>query len=162
MTILATDSAKMKGFYALIISVDKPTTIPLESMRNPDMTPGLFIYVGSAMGSGSTSLERRIARHFRSGKKSHWHIDFLLRETRGPQAAIWAESDEPFECRMSQMLEESPSFRSVLKGFGASDCQSGCYSHLFRYDGVSTAKTELEQLFIQAGFMPRWTDTGAT
>lgn len=151
----------MKGFYSLVINVDKPTAIPLESMKNPEVKPGCFVYVGSAMGSGSTSLERRIARHFRSEKKPHWHIDFLLQETSGPECAIWAESSDHFECRMAKLLEQSPSFTGFLRGFGASDCESGCYSHLFRYEGASTVKRELEKLFIQTGFEPHWTETGA-
>jgi len=56
--------------------------------------PGLWVYVGSAMGSGSTSLENRLGRHFRKEKTIYWHIDYLLDSDAKIIEAIWAESTE--------------------------------------------------------------------
>ncbi len=150
----------MKGFYALVIRVKKTTALKIGTMRNPEISPGVLVYVGSAQGSGSTSIERRIARHFRSEKKVHWHIDYLLDLVGGPEGALWVESENGFECSLVQMLERSPSFESILKGFGASDCQAGCNSHLLRYAGSSSARAELEQIIAVVGFESHWTDSG--
>ncbi|MHA1950564.1 MAG: DUF123 domain-containing protein [Candidatus Thorarchaeota archaeon] len=63
----------MKGAYVLIIEISETVDIQIQSLGNVSFQPGSWIYVGSAMGAGSTNLENRIKRHFRS-EKTHQGI----------------------------------------------------------------------------------------
>ncbi|MHA1137984.1 MAG: DUF123 domain-containing protein, partial [Candidatus Thorarchaeota archaeon] len=56
----------MRGVYTLIIDLKETLSFNLKSLGNLSFEKGTWIYIGSAMGNGSTSLENRIARHFRS------------------------------------------------------------------------------------------------
>jgi Uri superfamily endonuclease len=123
----------MKGVYSLIIDVSQPTVLTLGSLGQVDFFPGMWIYVGSAMGATSTSLEHRLKRHFSNDKTMHWHIDHLLETSASISGALYAESEEPMECVLATALGKSPQFESGPKGFGASDCRAGCGSHIFRF-----------------------------
>ncbi|MHA1423757.1 MAG: DUF123 domain-containing protein [Candidatus Thorarchaeota archaeon] len=57
---------RMRGVYTLIIDLKETLSFNLKSLGNLSFEKGTWIYIGSAMGNGSTSLENRIARHFRS------------------------------------------------------------------------------------------------
>lgn len=150
----------MKGFYVLTLKVDKTVALDLKSIRAPPLEPGLYVYVGSAMGSGSTSLERRIARHFRLDKKIHWHIDHLLKESKGPLSAVWARSEDSVECQLVETIANQAPFVVISKGFGASDCKMGCYSHLFKYIGQNSVVEDLMNLIRNLGFFPHVTYDG--
>jgi Uri superfamily endonuclease len=150
----------MKGLYVLIIEVEAYTTLDIKSVRSRTLERGTYVYVGSAMGSGSTSLEKRLARHFRKEKKTHWHVDHLLRSAGGPRYAFWAESSEHSECLLVSALAKNPSFDPISKGFGASDCRRGCYSHLAKYVGTSDVRAALKKAFLSLGFTAHYTEDG--
>lgn len=150
----------MKGFYVLALRTTSRITLELKSIERVTLEPGGYAYVGSAMGNGSTSLENRIGRHFREEKKIHWHIDHLLREADGSLSAVWATSETHYECQLASALEKHPSFIGVAKGFGASDCRGGCYSHLFEYVGQDSMIEELKTVFRDLRFVPHVTEDG--
>jgi Uri superfamily endonuclease len=81
---------------------------------------GDYVYTGSAR----RNLEARIARHCRRDKKLHWHIDYLLAaaETRIIDIQRLAQP----EC----FINQQQAGRTLIPGFGASDCRGGCGSHL--------------------------------
>ena len=87
-----------------------------------------------------------------AGKKLHWHIDYLLEGARrrafcclaGEPGAKEAEEraaeraagrSMPVECLWSQFCLALPGAAVILKGFGASDCRSGCAAHLAAFPG---------------------------
>jgi Uri superfamily endonuclease len=150
----------MKGLYVLVIEVQMLTPLDIKSVGSHILEPGTYVYVGSAMGSGSTSLEKRLARHFRKEKKTHWHVDHLLRSTGGPKSAVWAESSEHSECLLVNALANLPSFSPASNGFGASDCRAGCYSHLLKYVGASDVHGALKRGFAGLGFRAHSTEDG--
>ncbi|MFW9805550.1 MAG: DUF123 domain-containing protein [Candidatus Thorarchaeota archaeon] len=150
----------MKGAYALIIQVDKAVTVKIKSLRHFTFEPGVWIYVGSAMGNGSTSLENRLHRHFRKEKTIYWHIDYLLDIGTELVEAIWAESEHCIECDIAQAISNHPNYSSGLGGFGSSDCQRGCVAHIFQYHGDDPIRDSLYQIFQGLDLQPNFTNDG--
>ncbi len=120
--------SKMKGVYAVILKLDHHLSLDIGKKRF-DLSPGIYIYAGSAFGPGGVSA--RLGRHIKTFKtgatKKHWHIDFLI-----PHSAtfvpIYASSTRKLECDFVRTLRES-GFKTV-DGFGNTDCRSGCGGHL--------------------------------
>lgn len=150
----------MKGAYALITQVNKTVNVKIKSLRHAKFEPGVWIYVGSAMGNGSTSLENRLNRHFRKEKTIYWHIDYLLDIGTELVEAIWAESANHVECDIAQAISAHPSYNPGMKGFGSSDCTRGCAAHIFQYLGNEPAQTALLQIFRGLNLQPNVTKDG--
>ena len=117
---MAIDAPPAAQTYQLLIELARPLRIAVGRLGTFDFPAGQYVYTGSAR----RNLEARVARHLAPLKKMHWHIDYLLAapgvrvlEVRRFSAA---------ECAVNQAL----SGRIVVAGFGASDCRSGCLSHL--------------------------------
>ncbi|MFW9944502.1 MAG: DUF123 domain-containing protein [Candidatus Sifarchaeia archaeon] len=144
----------MKGIYALVISFPKQVVVSTRTLGDVDFTPGIWVYVGSALGTGSTRLDHRIKRHFSSTKKLHWHIDFLLDKTGPPMEVIWARTKRAMECQVAQALIQRPEFEIGPSGFGSSDCAAACGSHVLRYSGTGEIKTVLSSLFVELRMKP--------
>ena len=95
---------------------------------------GLYLYVGSALGRGSSSLEGRLNRHLRGFKKVYWHIDHL---TTMPHVKVvsahYIESNVNRECELTATLVREFDGRIEHPGFGSTDC--GCGGHLIYMGG---------------------------
>ncbi|MBC7262431.1 MAG: GIY-YIG nuclease family protein [Chloroflexi bacterium] len=113
------------GTYALILKLEKETRIRIGRLGTFSFPPGYYVYVGSALGSGG--LQARLARHQRSDKKLHWHIDYLLAHARIVGIQV-DHSGKQLECRWAQLLLSEPWAQVVAPRFGASDCR--CPTHL--------------------------------
>jgi len=155
----------MKGAYVLIIEVIRRVSFKLASLGLVAFEPGIWVYVGSAMGRGSTSLENRIKRHFRTQKSFHWHIDHLLRSKNAfLHKAYWAESQTHAECGIARVIEFGiiDLFMPGPRGFGASDCQSGCTAHIFLQSPLSDKDIEyvVRSVFEEQGLTPSITTDG--
>jgi len=85
---------------------------------------GDYIYIGSA----KDSLDVRLRRHLRKGKKTYWHIDYLLRSEKIKILRIWI-IDKKMECQTAEVFCQNPATEIIKKGFGSSDCR--CLTHLF-------------------------------
>ncbi len=144
----------MKGIYALVISVPRQALVTAGTLGDVAFTPGIWVYVGSALGTGSTRLDHRIRRHFSSTKTLHWHIDFLLDTIGPPVDVIWAKTERAMECQVAQILRQHVDFEIGPSGFGSSDCAAACGSHLFRFSGDSEIETVLSSLFLELGMKP--------
>jgi Uri superfamily endonuclease len=76
-------------------------------------------------------LGARLRRHCSQKRKIHWHIDHLL---TAPDARIKKIILYPAapgqECRQNKRIAACAGAAVILKNFGASDCTSGCASHL--------------------------------
>ncbi len=150
----------MRGGYVLLIKIPKKIDLPLKSIGNITLDSGVWAYVGSAMGTGSTNLENRIRRHFLKKKKIHWHIDYLLASEVRLILAIWAESLQPIECIIAQHLENEQGFVAGPRKFGASDCKEGCTTHLFCAENGIDAKEIIVSAFRRLNLSPKTTYDG--
>jgi len=118
-----------RGCYTLVISSRKKQWIKVGSLGTALFPAGTYLYTGSAM----SGLRARLSRHLRKkNKKSHWHIDYLLKrpEAQIRQILIYPLAADQ-ECRQNRRISALPGSKVVLKGFGSSDCRMSCGSHLF-------------------------------
>jgi Uri superfamily endonuclease len=152
----------MKGVYVLIIHIPESQQLAIKSLGQLSLENGTWLYVGSAVGNGSTSLENRLKRHFRRQKVIHWHIDYLLNKRATVQSAVWAEGPSSFECEIAQALQNDKMFVPGPKGFGASDCKNKCISHIFRYLQDNLSLEKVQSIFIDLGLQPRTTYNDVT
>lgn len=107
--------------YQLRIEVARPLRLAVGRLGRFDFPAGIYLYTGSAR----RNLEARIARHLRREKTLRWHIDYLL---VAPGVRVLDVARSRRECRWNRAQPgEMP-----VPGFGASDCRSGCGSHLKR------------------------------
>ncbi|MFW9787222.1 MAG: DUF123 domain-containing protein, partial [Candidatus Thorarchaeota archaeon] len=144
----------------LIIRVRTPVAIQIKSIGEVAFDSGLWLYVGSAMGTGSTNLENRLHRHFRKEKTVYWHIDHLLESNVEIVEAIWSESPESAECLIAKAIEAHDDFSPGPRAFGSSDCKNGCLAHVFIHKGNDQIQDTLFMIFRQQGLQPRVTKTG--
>ena len=129
---------KMKGCYCLIIKLSNSSKIKIgKKLGEIDFTKGHYVYVGSAMNS----LESRINRHLRDEKKLHWHIDYLLKESE-IEEIIFNESTEKIECELSQYISNKA---KGIKNFGCSDCD--CESHLYYFKNRNEAIESVQNAY---------------
>lgn len=150
----------MKGAYILVIKVKQPTSIQIRSLGEVSFKSGLWVYVGSARGKGSTSLENRLRRHFRKEKTIYWHIDYLLAADVEIVEAIWTESIESIECDLAQSIAIHDKFKPGPRGFGSSDCRKGCIAHTYAFEGKGPIHNHLINFFYRLGFKPYVTLNG--
>ncbi len=114
------------GTYALALRLAAPADLTIAG-RRVHLPPGLYVYVGSAHGSGG--LRARLGRHLRGDGRSYWHVDALrsVAEVVGWHVAV---SPLRLECAWAQTLACLPGAAIPVPGFGASDCRAGCPAHL--------------------------------
>ncbi len=113
------------GTYALFLRADTEQTIEVGALGTMRVSPGTYVYVGSALGPGG--LAARVRRHARGDGTLHWHVDYLRAVTT--LSAVWYTYDaERRECVWAAHLRRHPDSTVPLEGFGASDCE--CASHL--------------------------------
>ncbi|MHA1576077.1 MAG: GIY-YIG nuclease family protein [Candidatus Thorarchaeota archaeon] len=151
----------MRGAYVLIIDLQENLSFRLKSLGNLSFDKGTWMYVGSAMGKGSTSLENRLHRHFQSEKTIHWHIDHLLDSGSTIRAAIWSESSSPVECEIAKNIVILDDIKKGPKGFGASDCKRKCGTHLFHSLIGNGLEEKIENVFRKLKLEPRITQDGS-
>ena len=108
--------------YQLLIEVAVPVRVVVGRFGEFDFPAGLYCYTGSAR----RNFEARVERHLSATKRLRWHIDYLL-ATPGVRILDVKRRDAD-ECLVNQATEGSV----PVPGFGASDCRSGCGSHLKR------------------------------
>ncbi len=123
----------MKGSYILLIYIPNETRIKIGSLGMLPFPKGYYLYVGSAMGSNSsTSLENRVKRHisdFRL-KKLFWHIDYFLASEISVMIKIYLiPSLIRLECVLAGEIFSVCD--NYIKDFGSSDCF--CSSHLMYF-----------------------------
>jgi Uri superfamily endonuclease len=113
--------------YQLHIRLGHDLTATIGKLGTFRFPAGDYIYTGSAR----RNIHQRVARHLRKDKKLRWHIDYLLAH---PAANITNVRYRPTcECAANQQIQGE----IVVRGFGASDCQAGCGSHLRRLSRIS-------------------------
>ena len=128
------------GSYALQLKLNQPEQIQVGKFAQVEFPPGIYIYLGSALGPGG--LRARLGRHIMGSEKPHWHIDYLRRfaelQAIHYLLAGYAIDGLAVECAWSQMLSKFPEADIPLAGFGSRDCHSGCRAHLVRFPSTCT------------------------
>lgn len=119
-----TDQDYAARTYQLLIEVAAPIRLRVGRLGIFDFPAGRYVYTGSAL----RNFEARIARHRSTAKKLHWHIDYLLASPGVRVCAVLRHAQA--ECAINQQVVGAV----VVDGFGASDCRSGCGSHLKRLE----------------------------
>ncbi|MEM2109053.1 MAG: GIY-YIG nuclease family protein [Candidatus Odinarchaeota archaeon] len=121
----------MKGIYYLLISVSKGFKLKTGSLGLVDFKKGLYVYVGSGKGKrGGSELVNRVLRHLRACKKTRWHIDYLLSSSHVKIKGLCIiEGQCLSEC---DFIKKIAGLGVFIPGFGSSDCESKCGSHLIR------------------------------
>lgn len=113
------------GTYCVWLRLDAPLRVTVGRLGEQTLSPGLYGYVGSALGPGG--LQARVGRHLRADKPRRWHIDWLT--AQAPGRAVWLRTGrERLECAWSAALLTLPGAVIAWPGFGASDC--ACAAHL--------------------------------
>jgi Uri superfamily endonuclease len=138
---LAAGAGAQVGVYALEFALDRAHAVRIGRLGQAWFPAGEYVYVGSACGPGG--LRARLGRHLRrgAGKKFHWHIDYLLPFAQprlfcyGVVSPGLLAGCRRLECNWSQFLLDLPGASAAMKGFGASDCRSGCPAHLVAFAG---------------------------
>lgn len=139
------DLPSQPGTYALLLAATTKQDVPIGKLGVLHMLPGIYVYVGSALGPGG--LAARVNRHALPEKALHWHIDYLRAETR--LLAVWyARGAKPRECHWSKIIERAATTEIPLDGFGASDCR--CRSHLQYFANLRIAEAVRSQLKCRA------------
>ena len=150
----------MKGAYLLIMEIKQTVTIQIKSLGSVSFAPGEWVYVGSGMGNGSTSIENRLLRHFRDDKKIYWHIDYLLSAGAMVTKALGIESQKHVECLLARTLSDHDNFLPGPRGFGSSDCRKGCGTHIYHYQGKQPIGDSLRQVLDKLGLSAQVTRDG--
>ena len=98
--------------YQLFIKVNKDIDLKVGKLGRFIFSIGSYVYTGSA----KKNLDKRIERHLSKKKKLHWHIDYLLNN----------DAVQIIEC----ILNKKTNGTIIIRGFGSSDCNLCCGSHL--------------------------------
>lgn len=106
--------------YQIIFKLIKSIEIQIGKLGKFAFPRGEYIYTGSAQ----KNMDQRLKRHQTKNKKMHWHIDYLLNHQECTILKI-IKSDVD-ECILNQATPGD----IIAPGFGASDCNKGCISHL--------------------------------
>jgi Uri superfamily endonuclease len=116
------------GTYVLILKLPRLATVSVGRLGRFQFPAGWYAYVGSAHGPGG--LAARLARHLRSTKPLHWHVDYLRVYTR-PVQVWYSVGTQKRECTWAQLLSRLSSASLPVPHFGASDCH--CPAHLIHF-----------------------------
>jgi Uri superfamily endonuclease len=108
--------------YQLHIDVERALRLRVGRLGTFAVPPGRYVYTGSAR----RGLAARVARHLRTRKRRHWHIDHLLAADGVRIVAVGLSART--ECAANLAVRGT----TPVPGFGASDCRAGCGAHLKR------------------------------
>ena len=106
--------------YQLKIKLNKKIKLQIGKLGEFLFKKGIYICTGSA----KKNIDSRIKRHLCNKKKLHWHIDYLLLNKN--VKVIDVNKSNKFECDLNKETEGE----IIIHGFGSSDCEAGCKSHL--------------------------------
>jgi Uri superfamily endonuclease len=102
------------GTYMLLLILPNRSDIEIGRTRRVGLEPGLYCYVGSALGPGG--LAARLRRHAYAGERKHWHVDYLLPYAQLVGALV-IEDRRRHECIWASWMGRVAD--SCVDGFGA-------------------------------------------
>lgn len=143
-----------RGIYTLLLFVSKEITVTAGKLGKQKFPIGYYMYTGSALGKGAC-LKNRISRHLKKNKKLFWHIDYLLTDRNVcVKAIVVAETGEKIECKVNRYLQGTAGAKVLANGFGASDCKTGCGSHLLFFPEMFEPNKILQELSANLQLLP--------
>ncbi len=147
--------ADLKGVYVLVLRFLRDVAVNVGSLGEIAFKFGYYGYVGSGMGRGMASVFGRVRRHLSRRKLRFWHIDYVTCiDDVKVVAVFFAESDVRLEHAVSKALKAVGGLE--VKGFGSSDCDEKCGSHLFFVGNSSDEAFEMVfKAFRRLGIEPR-------
>ncbi len=119
----------MKGAYCLLMLLEEDTSLRVGALGLVCFPKGAYAYVGSAQ----SGIEKRVRRHLGGTKRKRWHIDHFLSVARMVTVVSVPTDRKSSECDIAKNLLRAPAARTVVRGFGSSDCH--CESHLIHFQG---------------------------
>ena len=147
---------QVKGIYTIILRLENRTKCKIGALGLYRFPRGIYLYTGSACGTGSTSIEGRMRRHEGKRRRNYWHIDYLLGTGSWAIIAfVYSTTEKSFECKANALIRESTQASFPVKGFGSSDCR--CPSHLLyleRYD-VKWTLSKVKRAYREVGLKPK-------
>ncbi|MCX8055400.1 MAG: GIY-YIG nuclease family protein [Ignavibacteria bacterium] len=124
-----TDQSDSFSTYCLYIQISRKISINIGKLGKVDFPKGIYLYCGSAR----KNFDARINRHLTRNKKIRWHIDYLLGNKYSKIIKIEKfKLEEHTECSLVKYYVLNNIAEKYVIGFGASDCQNGCRSHLLK------------------------------
>jgi Uri superfamily endonuclease len=116
------------GTYVLVLSSASDAEIRVGRHGCLRPQPGLYVYVGSALGPGG--VRTRVNHHLRDSPRPHWHIDYL--RPHATVVEVWlCYGRKRREHLWARFLSSRSGVSVPMPGFGSSDCN--CESHLFLF-----------------------------
>jgi len=106
--------------YQLFIALSQAAEIQIGRLGLFKFPKGTYVYTGSA----KRNIDERIARHLSKDKNLHWHIDYLLANKQSKIINVLKSNLS--ECK----LNANTTGKTIIAGFGSSDCKQTCRSHL--------------------------------
>ena len=149
----------MKGIYTLIIQLKASVNMKIDALGRISLPKGMYLYTGSARGSGVSSIEGRISRHLRKTKRNFWHVDYLLKhELSKILAVVYSETERSMECKVNESIRRELKVSSPAAHFGSSDC--ACQTHLLQVADAGVVEqlirsvgVSYEQLGLHSNFL---------
>ncbi len=116
--------------YQLFINVTKEINLKVGKLGTFIFPVGYYVYTGSA----KKNIDERIKRHLSKKKNLHWHIDYLL--NNDAVHIIDIKKSEMTECSLNKKTKGT----IIIDGFGSSDCNFCCKSHLKYEENIALAE----------------------
>jgi len=120
-------SQKPGGGYILVLRVQKAVSISIGKLGIIEMKFGRYYYGGSA----KRGITARVCRHFAETKNPYWHIDYLTAHKDVDVTEAWCFPGFP-AVEHALTHHKALTGEGILRGFGNSDCRSGCPQHLWK------------------------------
>jgi Uri superfamily endonuclease len=106
------------GTYVLIFHAQHEDTVKIGSLGDLKISPGYYLYIGSAFGSGG--LRARVGRHALRRKPLRWHIDYLAKHLT-LVGVFYSQDPERHEQAWARSMGKNDAVDAPMPGFGASD-----------------------------------------
>ncbi len=131
------------GSYILLIHLPFDTEIDLPNLGKIDFPAGFYAYADAEFGA--MGLPARIKTHLASDETPIRHIDFLLQNAKVEE--VWMTlGTEDRRHAWTSLLLEIPGAIGIADGFGLTQTDCNCDSHLVYFD----VRPELEDFEIGA------------
>ena len=139
-----------RGTYALVLASDSTGLLRVGRLGTMELSPGFYVYVGSAFGTGG--LAARLGHHQESASRPHWHIDYLRAVC--DLVEVWFTTEAVHrEHAWAKALARMPGACLPMPGFGSSDCT--CETHLIWFAQMPSAKAFGQRVRMSRWRMPR-------
>ena len=116
--------------YQLFIIITKEIELKVGKLGKFIFPIGSYVYTGSA----KKNIDKRIERHLSKKKNLHWHIDYLLNSDA--VQIINIKKSRMTECSLNKKTKGT----IIINGFGSSDCNLCCKSHLKYKENLALAE----------------------